>query len=177
MPPSWQVEELDVGGLVLLKADGATVAAAAAHLGHASTATSDLIPGAYEGGCKLWECSVDLCRYLAAGGKGAPILSGSRVLELGCGHGLPGVVAALRGAHSVTWQDYNGDVLHSLTAPTAVANLRRSGREAQGSRLRFMSGDWGALHALLPAQQYDLILTADTLYSPAAQVRDWWSET
>ena len=98
-------------------------------------------------------------------------MRGARVLELGCGHGLPGVVAALRGAHSVTWQDYNGDVLHSLTAPTAVANLRR--REgAQGCSMRFMSGDWGALHALLPGQQFDLILTADTLYSPAAQVRD-----
>ena len=99
-------------------------------------------------------------------------MRGARVLELGCGHGLPGVVAALRGAHSVTWQDYNADVLHSLTAPTAVANLRRGGDQAQGCSMRFMSGDWGALHALLPGQQFDLILTADTLYSPAAQVRN-----
>lgn len=28
----------------------------------------------------------------------APLLKGKRVLELGCGHGLPGLVAALAGA-------------------------------------------------------------------------------
>jgi hypothetical protein len=27
--------------------------------------TTDLIPGVYEGGLKVWECSVDLCRFLA----------------------------------------------------------------------------------------------------------------
>lgn len=28
--------------------------------------TTDLIPGVYEGGLKVWECSVDLCRFLAS---------------------------------------------------------------------------------------------------------------
>lgn len=27
---------------------------------------TDVIPGVYEGGLKVWECSVDLCRFLAA---------------------------------------------------------------------------------------------------------------
>ncbi|KAL3822310.1 hypothetical protein ACHAXA_002625 [Cyclostephanos tholiformis] len=29
-------------------------------------AATDLIPGVYEGGLKVWECSLDLCRYLAS---------------------------------------------------------------------------------------------------------------
>jgi predicted nicotinamide N-methyase len=47
---------------------------------------TDLIPGYYEGGLKVWECSVDLCRYLQE--NNVPIQG--YVLELGCGHGLPG---------------------------------------------------------------------------------------
>ncbi|KAL3797385.1 hypothetical protein HJC23_010511 [Cyclotella cryptica] len=31
-----------------------------------SDETTDLIPGVYEGGLKVWECSVDLCRFLAS---------------------------------------------------------------------------------------------------------------
>lgn len=172
VPPGWHSEQLELCGCVLLKPSGATVAAASARAGLAAS-TSDLVPGRYEGGFKLWECSVDLCRYLCGGAGDAPRLQGAHVLELGCGHGLPGVLAALKGAASVTWQDYNGEVLHSLTAPTVAANLRAAaGRREAAPQLRFVSGDWGALHAtgLLPARQYDVILTADTLYSPAAQV-------
>ena len=62
---------------------------------------TDLIPGVYEGGLKVWECSLDLCRHLAGemerlgeGSGGADVagaLSGrGKTLELGCGHGLPG---------------------------------------------------------------------------------------
>jgi len=170
VPQDWQSEELQLPGRVLLKPSGCTVAGASTAAG--ITGTSDLVPGRYEGGFKLWECSVDLCQYLRTA-PDAPQLKGARVLELGCGHGLPGVLAALAGASSVTWQDYNASVLHSLTAPTVVANLRAQ-QEAgqQQTELRFFSGDWGALHdsGMLPAQQYDVILTADTLYSPAAQV-------
>mmetsp|Transcript_17639 Transcript_17639/g.37055 ORF Transcript_17639/g.37055 Transcript_17639/m.37055 type:complete len:360 (-) Transcript_17639:564-1643(-) len=67
----------------------------------------DLIKGVYEGGLKVWECSVDLCRFLAkiidednpsidgidlGSVKDAvmkAVSSGGSTLELGCGHGLP----------------------------------------------------------------------------------------
>jgi len=178
-PPSagWSVEEVSLGGCVrsVLKAGALEVAAAAASVG-AATGASDLLPGRYEGGCKLWECGVDLARLLA--GPQAPPLAGVCVLELGCGHGLPGCVAALRGAASVTWQDYNTEVLHQLTAPAALANLARcdpalvhAPPHTPVAALRFFSGDWGHLHALLPFQSYDLILTADTIYAPATMPR------
>jgi hypothetical protein len=77
---------------------------------------TDIDPGKYEGGMKIWECSLDLVRYLAQqqaqqiednnnnGGVGdngngndhnmmnSPCnlaATGGYVLELGCGHGLP----------------------------------------------------------------------------------------
>ena len=83
--------------------------------------SSDLVPGIYEGGLKLWEGAVDLLSVLAgtyataacaaheitdsyhplASDAPEPRLSlaGSRVLELGCGHGLPGIFALIGGAN------------------------------------------------------------------------------
>eukprot|EP00584_Thalassiosira_punctigera_P016684 CAMPEP_0172555310 /NCGR_PEP_ID=MMETSP1067-20121228/58349_1 /TAXON_ID=265564 ORGANISM="Thalassiosira punctigera, Strain Tpunct2005C2" /NCGR_SAMPLE_ID=MMETSP1067 /ASSEMBLY_ACC=CAM_ASM_000444 /LENGTH=379 /DNA_ID=CAMNT_0013343825 /DNA_START=83 /DNA_END=1219 /DNA_ORIENTATION=+ len=75
--------------------------------------TTDLIPGVYEGGLKVWECSVDLCRFLARviddSSMDTPLSTtgvadlgdlraavrrslgpGGSTMELGCGHGLPG---------------------------------------------------------------------------------------
>lgn len=108
---------------------------AASLLGRAEVEGSDLLPGQYEGGFKVWEGGVDLAEYVArlwgAGSaepsganepaqpsgspEAAPVaaaseaagagcagvgrqLAGQRVLELGCGHALPGLVALLAGA-------------------------------------------------------------------------------
>ncbi len=58
------------------------------------------------GGLKLWESAVDLARFLlerssppvSAGAPCTGSMAGMRVIELGCGHGLPGIVCALAGA-------------------------------------------------------------------------------
>jgi hypothetical protein len=88
---------------------------AASKLGVADVNVSDLVSGIYEGGFKLWEGARDLTNVVceqwhwAAGAKqgeeGAPgrqllpdSLEGKRVLELGCGHGLPGIACLLAGA-------------------------------------------------------------------------------
>jgi len=168
-PPAegWRCEPVAVpGGAPLLKAGGGAVAAAAAALGLDSLA-SDLLPGRYEGGVKLWECALDLCAFLR--GPQAPRLAGARVLELGCGQGLPACEAALQGAACVTLQDYNAPVLHLLTARVLAANLAE--RPGAAPPLRFLSGDWAALAegALLPRAAFDLVLSADTIYSEASQ--------
>ena len=49
---------------------------------------SDLIPGVYEGGLKVWECAFDLVVYLA---NSDIHFSGKSVIELGCGAGLPAI--------------------------------------------------------------------------------------
>ncbi|PVD30747.1 hypothetical protein C0Q70_10022 [Pomacea canaliculata] len=64
---------------------------------------SDLEAGKYEGGLKLWECAVDLCQYLEECDISMP---GCSVLELGCGGGLPGILAAKMGADIVHFQDF-----------------------------------------------------------------------
>ena len=58
---------------------------------------SDLIPSVYEGGLKIWECSVDLVGYLMESGIG---FEGKRVLEIGCGAGLPGILTVFERSES-----------------------------------------------------------------------------
>ena len=164
----WHTEEVELeGGYRLLKPGLEAVAAAAAALDVGALAT-DLVPGRYEGGAKLWECALDLAAFLRS--PEAPQTRGARVLELGCGHGLPGCVAALQGASEVVFQDYNAPVLHRLTAPTVACNLARADSPLS-PRLRFVSGDWGALadSDILPAAAFDLVLTADSIYSERSQ--------
>ncbi|XP_045170144.2 uncharacterized protein LOC123532680 [Mercenaria mercenaria] len=63
---------------------------------------SDLIPNVYEGGLKVWECAVDLAKYLQ---KCDIKFHNKKVLELGCGAGLPAILAMLNGASCVHFQD------------------------------------------------------------------------
>jgi hypothetical protein len=96
---------------------------------------TDLVSGVYEGGLKVWECSVDLCRYFQ---ENHVVLHGA-VLEIGCGHGLPGCWA-LKQARSrqesgfveagddqqttvVVFTDFNEFVLHSVTIPNIILNF------------------------------------------------------
>ena len=57
---------------------------------------SDLISGVSEGGLKVWECTFDMVDYLQN-----QEFTGKSVIELGCGQGLPGILAAKRGATKV----------------------------------------------------------------------------
>ncbi|KAL5717227.1 hypothetical protein ACHQM5_010271 [Ranunculus cassubicifolius] len=155
---------------------------------------SDLVPGKYEGGLKLWEGSLDLVKALRSEiSDGQLSLIGKRVLELGCGHGLPGIFMCLEGASVVHFQDFNAEVLRCLTIPNLRANF---GWEPMGSlamidkekdipaEVRFFSGDWSEVHQILPhvcgsedhkssdssSEQdpcvgYDIILMAETVYS------------
>ena len=82
------------------------------------------------GGLKLWECAVDLAHFLcqrfgitsldAQSGSAVP----SRVLELGCGQGLPGMLMLLAGSevHFQVNPPIHIDRMYALTA--LVAGLR-----------------------------------------------------
>lgn len=65
---------------------------------------SDLIPGKYEGGLKVWECTQDIGEYVDENRIGDE-LKGKRVLDLGCGGGLLGIIA-LECSAVVDFQDY-----------------------------------------------------------------------
>ena len=80
-------------------------------------------------------------------------LGGRRVLELGCGLGVPSLVAARAGAH----------VLATDWAPEALELLERN---AQRNELELLTArvDWREPAALVAQAPWDLVLGADLLY-------------
>jgi len=147
---------------------------------------SDLVPGKYEGGLKLWEGSLDLVKVLNSDIKeGRLLLEGKHVLELGCGHGLPGIFAGLKGAGLIHFQDFNAEVLKCLTIPNAKVNLFKEPPEGTrtSTSVGFFAGDWSEMDKLLlcgDAEQdrttsgvtedktyngYDIIMMAETVYA------------
>ncbi|CAH1447592.1 unnamed protein product [Lactuca virosa] len=168
-------EPVNFDGLTLLKGRVSTHEVFA-------LSNSDLVPGKYEGGLKLWEGSLDLIKTLRLEMEcGNLSLVGKKVLELGCGHGLPGIFSCLQGASCVHFQDFNSEVLQCLTIPNVVANFPVKS-ESLSSEVRFFAGDWSEVHQILPNLQtddmdsncssgaissfgYDIILMAETVYS------------
>lgn len=98
----------------------------------------------------LWPSAVALARHVAGRD-----LSGKRVIELGCGLGLPAVVALDRGAEVVATDHYGAAL--DFAAHNARAN---TGRELRTALL-----DWHA-PKLESLGAFDLVLAADVLYEP-----------
>lgn len=69
----------------------------------ADSNNSDLIAGVYEGGLKIWECTVDLINYLVSERLD---FGNSIVMDLGCGAGIVGIYALIQSASCVYFQDY-----------------------------------------------------------------------
>jgi predicted nicotinamide N-methyase len=97
---------------------------------------------------ELWPSAVVL-----AGEVARLDLDGLRVLELGCGLGLPSIVAALGGA----------DVLATDWSPDAVEITARNA-ERNDAPLETTLAAWGRASALVDDAPWDLVLGADLLY-------------
>jgi predicted nicotinamide N-methyase len=97
---------------------------------------------------ELWPSGLALARHVAS-----LELSGLRVLELGCGLGLPSLAAAARGA----------EVLATDWAEDAIALLRQNA-ERNGVFVRVAQVRWSEPEPLLRAAPWDLLLGADLLY-------------
>jgi SAM-dependent methyltransferase len=174
----------------------------------AIVADSDVVPSVYEGGFKVWECAIDMITFLQEQQQASLSLSslsssssssssvsssaaavarvdvhGKRVVDLGCGSGLPGIYCLLNGASKVAFQDLNREVLSLITIPNVALNTIDNqdddndddGMVAPSSASPreltvFCSGDWRQddLVARLGAASFDVILTSDTLYSSAS---------
>eukprot|EP01006_Ploeotia_vitrea_P019777 TRINITY_DN52021_c0_g1_i1.p1 TRINITY_DN52021_c0_g1~~TRINITY_DN52021_c0_g1_i1.p1 ORF type:complete len:287 (+),score=36.98 TRINITY_DN52021_c0_g1_i1:43-903(+) len=131
---------------------------------------SDVIPGEYEGGFKLWNCAGDLVNALSERNIN---LSGLKVCETGCGHGLPGMYAVQKGAALVCFQDFNSEVLQRLTIPNLLLNFPQE--EAQvANRVAFWAGDWLGFVSDQFDVQFDVILGTDVLYNERAIAR-WFA--
>ncbi|HEX6952134.1 MAG TPA: methyltransferase domain-containing protein [Gaiellaceae bacterium] len=97
---------------------------------------------------ELWPSGLALARHVAQRD-----LQRLRVLELGCGLGLPALAAAQRGA----------DVLATDWAEDATELLRRNA-ERNNVFLRVARVRWSEPEPLLRAAPWDLVLGADLLY-------------
>lgn len=97
---------------------------------------------------ELWPSALALARYLTE-----RLLSGRRVVELGCGVGLPTVVALDRGAGVMVTDHY--DAALDFTVHNARTN---TGREPETMLL-----DWHTPPVEGPGR-FDLVLAADVLY-------------
>ena len=91
---------------------------------------------------ELWPASLALAGAL-------PDVAGLRVVELGCGLGVPSLVAAARGAE-VTATDWAVDAIHLLQENAARNELA----------LRVEVRDWRDPWS----ERFDLVLAADVLY-------------
>ena len=104
-------------------------------------------------GVVLWPAAIALAHEVAAR---AEALRGARVLELGAGTGLPGIVAASLGAR-VTQTDRQ---------EVALSVCRRNGARNGSPAITYRLADWTLWE---DEERYDVILGSDVLYAEAMQ--------
>jgi predicted nicotinamide N-methyase len=97
---------------------------------------------------ELWPSGVALARRVAV-----RALRGARVLELGCGLGLPSLAAALAG----------GRVLATDWSPQAIELLEQNAAR-NGAVLETALVDWASPQAIVERAPWDIVLAADVLY-------------
>jgi predicted nicotinamide N-methyase len=96
---------------------------------------------------KIWQAGVVLAGYLSR----LPVEKGKRILEIGSGLGLVGIVAACNG-HDVTLTDYN---VHALNFTRANALINGCGK------VRVERLDWNHPHL---DGEYDIIIGSEIVY-------------
>ena len=102
-------------------------------------------------GVVLWPAAIALAHDVAGR---ADALRGRRVLELGAGTGLPGIVAASLGAR----------VVQTDRLELALAVCRRNGARNGAPPIEYRLADWRQWD---DADRYDVIVGSDVLYSEA----------
>lgn len=97
---------------------------------------------------ELWPSALALARLA-----GARQWRGARVVELGCGLGVPSLVAALGGAR-VTATDWSAEAVSAT----------RENAERNGARVEALVCDWARPDAIVDRAPWDVVLGADLLY-------------
>ena len=143
---------------------------------------TDIIPGRYGGGLKVWECSLDLCRYIW--NHKDSWRECRYALEIGCGHGLPSCLLLRISIRekldcTVFLTDLNDFVLKGVTVPNIILNareLQRHSLQDVSESVVIGAGDWLQMSRILEQCQhgiprlprdgrFDLVLAAETTYT------------
>ncbi|XP_008798999.2 histidine protein methyltransferase 1 homolog [Phoenix dactylifera] len=132
--------------------------------------SSETLSSKTEGSLKSWESSIDLVNILKHEIRDGQLnFRGKRILELGCGYGLPGTFACLKGASTVHFQDPSAETIRCKTIPNVLANLEQAkdrqsrqpespltpSRQQLAHDVHFYAGDWEELHTVLSVVQGD----------------------
>ena len=99
---------------------------------------------------KIWEASIVLANHMAA----MPVDPQNHLLEIGCGVGVIGIVAARYG-HRVTMTEYNRDALNFARANARVNHASKS------SELGITELDWTKPDL---EGRFDMILGSEVIY-------------
>jgi nicotinamide N-methyltransferase len=109
----------------------------------------------------LWNAGLQLAAFVD-GGQAPWAVAHHRVLELGAGTGLAGMLAALRGAAEVVLSDYPADEV--------LANLRANvERNVGAAAVRVQGHEWGAVDdgfSRAERGRFGRVLAADCLWMP-----------
>ena len=119
-----------------------------------------LLPNVYEGGCELWESTVDLLNFLSRNRK---LMENQTVLDLGCGSGLLGIFALQIGAEKVIFQDFNAKVIENYLFKNIKMNFSLDIAQ-KFERCKFVSGDWNDANLVHQLCKPTIILSSETLY-------------
>ena len=170
MPEQWAQEidesEVSFGGggnqhRVTLKLSVVRPAAILAECNHANKAGSGAVNATDTTGLVSWGLSTTLSAYAVARRQ---LVVGKRVLELGCGRGMCGLVAAQCGAAKVVLSDYEPAVL-ALAQKNVAANAAAHAASAGAAQPSVERLVWSRS----PAEQrscglFDLLLGSELLY-------------
>ena len=119
-----------------------------------------------QSGMKIWESSCDLVAYMQNLKTTNNWSVTTKVLEIGCGHGLPGIFTLLSGA-SVHLQDYSKNTLQQYTSANIALNQGLAKNDKKLQDVTFWSGEWKnvCVKMLEEGLKFDVILCAECIYN------------
>lgn len=142
---------------------------------------SEVASSKHDSSLKYWESSITIVNIIKNEIRDGQLsFRGKRVLELGCGSGLAGIFACLKGASIVHFQDTNAETIRCRTMPNVLANLEQArdrqnrpsespvtpSRQLLAPVVHFYAGEWDELPTILsvvhpPAQPTNLSFSED----------------